>query len=608
MNKKNLKPLISKPVQALEKFWLEKGANDALLKILPILHQKLNQGSLCIDLSESVFFMSIEGDITHHSFDQEWIEELKKNKAVGNERDFKPFILSDQNKLYFQKYWAYEEELIQKHLNPRMTTPSLEESIEIYSSKQDTTTEEQFLGVYAGLKNPLSFITGGPGTGKTTIVARILVSYLLSAGREAKRIALAAPTGKAAARMLESLQKEISTLRDQDRSNPIWKKVQNSICEDSFTLHRLLHFQPKKNLYLKNCENPLDYDLIIIDEATMIDLPMMVHLFRALPLDSKVVLLGDQNQLTSVGVGSIFSDLIQKLKKGSYPQIAQKNYEKGIQKKFPKSNQGVGEESELKTKITELVKSFRFKENSGIFAICNAVQSGDYKQVDSLLSPSDPYSDFQYYNNPKKFKHLEQVCLDSVIEECFLPLKNFNAYEEKNILAALNQIKECCLLSPTKKGLLGTERLNKMIVEKMGFQAMTANKKIEAFHGLPIMIQSNDYQNNLFNGDVGIVLKDPHAPSSKKLRAYFPKSQCDYQSFPVNHLPLFEPAYAMTIHKSQGSEYNHVVVLLPDNVSHLCKEILYTGLSRGKKRVFLVSSPKTLKSTVENTSLRASGI
>jgi exodeoxyribonuclease V alpha subunit len=585
--------------KVLSNFWREQLGSDLAFWGL-LLHQKFEEGSTCLNLNDKLKYRVYPEDDTSDDkyvemlVTEEQIAELRNHKSVGcPEDDRHPLVLTEDKLLYLQKYFKYEQELLED-IRSRLQIEGDQQSYKLV--KEGKVNESQLLGVYLGLRKQFSLITGGPGTGKTSIIARLIVSIFMNQPNSDLRIALAAPTGKAAARMSESIRKEIGDL--QELADLDWDTLQQKIPEESFTIHRLLQYHPMRNSFGRNGKNPLPYDLVILDEATMIDLPLLLNLFRAIPKECKVIMLGDKDQLTSVGVGSVFADLVAKFAKGTYSADLLEGFQKSGGT-LP-NNIRKGAENPERSAITVLDTTYRFKVESRIYEACQAVKSGNEDEMRSLLlSCKDAKEDFIWYTLGKNSRKEFTDKLKPLVDQHFKPLLSMQAKTDDDFKSVLMQLKNFCLLSPIRLGTSSVDSLNKEVVK-----ILHSGKEVDAeFHGMPIMIQVNDYQNHLYNGDLGVLVK-----IGKEMQACFPCSKSGFRLIPKNMLPDYDTAYAMTIHKSQGSEYEEVMVIIPDKTKNLSRELLYTGISRGKTKVICVGKEDNILNALDLRSQRASGI
>jgi exodeoxyribonuclease V alpha subunit len=442
-----------------------------------IVLQRLWQGSVCVSIEDL-------SKIPSFNFD------CLKNEAVGKDEDIRPLIFDGDN-LYIQKYFVYQKRILKKI--------------------------EKLLA-----NKKIHIITGGPGTGKTTSLAGILKNKLN------EKILLAAPTGKAALRMKESLAKQNIEL-------------------EATTLHRLLGYKHLSVNFKHTEENPLEADIVAIDECSMVDLPMMSKLLDAIPENCDLYLLGDKHQLASVEAGSIFADICEKFKN-----------DKNI--------------------YEELSINHRAKNAPGIDNLSKQILKS---------SRENPIESFDNEN----VHYFESTELENELLNRYKKLFSTASKEE-----AMEFLKTFQILCATKVGKNGTELINRKLC---------ALAKKENAKWTPIIITENDYQQNLFNGDVGI---------KSQGEAYFYISKNEIKTFSILTLPKYESAFAITIHKSQGSEYECAAIVYPEkereNESEtiLTKELLYTAITRAKKECLIFGAKEVLVNSCKREIYRASGI
>lgn len=588
-------------LKTLNNFWRNVlGEKWAFLGL--ILYQKFQEGSTCLHLLDTIKY-KVFNDLGEELIESLCLKEddilaIKNLDSVGSSDQFNhPLILTKDSRLYLQKYWSYEKELLEQYLLPRLE--QVEDRPEIQLFTQGQANQSQLLAVFAALRNSLTFITGGPGTGKTSVIARIIVNQFLLFPSKDMRIAIAAPTGKAASRMSESIRHEMEQLKKIKELKLDWSVLDDKIPTESFTIHRLLQYNPMQNKFARCQRNQIPYNLLLLDESTMIDLPLMLNLFRAIPTDCKVILLGDKDQLTSVGVGSVFADIVERLNRGSYPKAEAEKFKEasGLQLNIEHN----GEENSSRTSLSVLNKTYRFEEDSSIYALCQAIKVGDVNRLDQVLNQAlKENQDLVWHDQIKSQKQLEMI-LEPLVEEKLKPMLSAECESHDDIILLLKRLSSFCLLSPQKSGLWGVNNLNRLVVQLLDKKARDQS----VFHGMPIMITVNDYQNSLYNGDIGVIIE-----KNGVFLACFPASDTyeKYRLISYKLLPDYQPAYAMTIHKSQGSEYEEVMVFIPSGNPLLCKELIYTGISRCKKRVYLVGQKEAIISGASNNSDRASGI
>ncbi|MGJ4747888.1 exodeoxyribonuclease V subunit alpha [Leptospira sp. SA-E8] len=460
---------------------------------------------------------------------------------------------------------------------------------------------EQKEALEKALQYPFFVLTGGPGTGKTTVVANV-IRGLLRLGYDLKQIGLAAPTGRAAQRLKESLENTISNLRTKN-------KLDDSISEiPTSTLHRLLEYNPRKRNYKYGKNFPLPYRVIILDEVSMVDLHMMYRLMEALPFGSenfRFILLGDPNQLPSVEAGAVLSDLVKSLKKLNSKNLIELKTSHRQEEEFS----SISKAAELC--VRENISLSEFQKNLP-----------EALQLDPIFSNSADKELKGFYQIRLDYKKEWKEFLKSTAEEKILPvfskLPNPNSPQElkEYLNKDLNRFK---ILTILRNGIFGSEFINKELTElilhhKKGNLVQIGTKTY--FSGLPILITKNDRVRGVYNGDTGLVLEVQTPNGGSELRALF-FIEGEIRDFALDTLPPHEPAFAITVHKSQGSEYDSVFIIYPPDPSAIeteevslelfKKEILYTAITRAKRSAFLVSEEKLLEYSLRNRFERLTG-
>lgn len=552
-----------------------------------LVSKQLSEGHICIDLNEI-----ITGDI-EFPVDYQRVADIERDlsaeKLVGTSfEDRQPFILYN-SRFYIQRYFAYET-LILKRIkrfleNEEQTFIERKEQLlaqqdyirELFDSKENVehlSLEErvdwqQAASILAVLNN-FTIITGGPGTGKTTTTAKLL--SILRKVNPDLNVALAAPTGKAAARLAESLSGAEST-----------------------TIHRLLKTIPNTHHFYYNEANTLPYDVVIIDEASMIDVTLFAKLLLAIGDGTRLILLGDKDQLASVEAGSLFRDLCltQTESNAITPEIKQliNSLIQDSQKKVPTNDTQVVDSTLLTNHIIELKRSRRFDSNKGIGKLSKAIINNDVNQLTS------------YINLGKS----EQVQIDTTYSEalfnqCVARYRDF--IEEENIKMALKKFNEFRVLCAIREGEQGLYHINRRIEDMLARMGLLY-PHIEFYQNRPIIVTSNYYNLDLYNGDIGIIRFN----RDQQAVAFFDDGD-GLKSIAPSLIGHCETVFAMTIHKSQGSEYGEILIVLPekDDLNLLTRELLYTAITRAKKGVTIQSSEKGLQSTTERQVKRTSGI
>ncbi|MFZ9215045.1 MAG: exodeoxyribonuclease V subunit alpha [Sediminibacterium sp.] len=564
-----------------------------------ILSQKLTEGNICIsvdDVPANLASTPYSNPVT--------VKELVSLKHLVSKQDVlkTPFILHN-NRLYFQRYFKYETSIIEKlksliaaentELASRISQLESQKEL-IQSLKTDykldglTTKEKvdwQLVAVTQALLNNFSIITGGPGTGKTTTLAKLLI--VLYALDPNATVALAAPTGKASMRMLESLKG--STL---NFTNETKQKIAQLVPS---TIHSLLGYKRESVNFKHNAENPLPYNWVVVDEASMIDVPMFSKLLASLGDSTRIILLGDKDQLASVEAGSLLGDLCQTL-----PSLNQfsNTTAQWINQFITDDDRKINAEFIDDTKqllaghIIELKFSHRFNSQGAIGKVSRAVIEGDLEGLKSLIgapTASNVTFDFEY----------KEEILSKFVE-------GYEAYiNELDIAEALKKLNQLRVLVAVRESNRGMKAINKFIelhLRKKGLLKPDG----DFYENRPIMVTRNMYDLELFNGDAGILRKD----SSGNMKAYFEDAKGGVKSVLPAYLTYSETVFAMTIHKSQGSEFNNVLVVLPEGTSNalLTRELLYTGITRAKDHITIQGKQDTIDYAVSTCVKRISGI
>jgi len=506
---------------------VKKDVAEVSLAAVLVSHYK-EQGHICVELSGDMEIPVSPSEL------ENWRRKLERSPVVGKPGEYKPLILDGRSRLYLYRYWEYQEKLanlIRKWVvqdAKDIDFKLLEEGLErLFPANQTEETDWQKVAAFTALTQRFCVISGGPGTGKTTTVAKILALLLEQNSRQ--KIALAAPTGKAAARLQESI------LREKMKS--VFDGIRDAIPEEASTLHRLLGSIPDSPYFHHNAKNRLSADIVVVDEASMVDMALMSKLVQAIAPDARLILLGDKDQLASVEAGAALGDICESECRG----------------------------------IVQLRESYRFRGDSGIGAVSLAVNLGNADHALSCMK-DETHGDIRWKELPRR-DDLVRGIRDTVIQgfKDYLqaihdPLKIFQQFEQFRILCAL------------RKGPYGAVAVNKAAERiLMGKNLIKPDKTW--YEGRPVMITRNDYHLRLFNGDVGITLPDPEAGNG--LRVFFPDADGLPRKVHPLRLPEHETVYAMTVHKSQGSEFDNVLLLLPDRDSPvLTRELIYTGVTR----------------------------
>lgn len=562
-----------------------------------------------------------------------WVDDFFKSALVGRDMENTPLVLQ-QGRLYLRRYWQYTRQVAREILIRAEQTAPVPDDLkkrldELFADlKRPEEKKKQIIhwqSVAAAMASAYSFtvISGGPGTGKTTTVVQILgllQGIAMEQGR-VLRIRLAAPTGKAAARLTESISRAMTLLPGH---------LQDHMPTEVTTLHRLLGTRHDSRQFIHNRNNRLHVDLLVVDEASMIDLEMMDALLGALPSQARLILLGDKDQLASVEAGSVLGDVCTHASTPCYLPETVDFIKKATGYDLSAfSGPGTG----IDQRIVVLKKNHRFHENSGIGNLARAVNLGDKKQVSSIWEKG--YSDISRLvihscedagfrslvldGNPKSFPYAaEQPTGYRDYLEIMTRGPGAWPSEDHWFRAVLERFNLFQLLSPVRRGDWGVEGLNH-ITTRILYNAGLIRATRGWYPGRPVMVTQNDYRLGLMNGDIGIVLEtgnngpkdhEREAPPETLQRVVFPIADGAIKQVLPSRLGAVETVYAMTVHKSQGSEFNHTALVMPDTMSPvLTRELIYTGITRARSFFTLAgTSTRLLAAAVEQRTHRASGL
>lgn len=431
-------------------------------------------------------------------------------------------------------------------------------------------------------------ISGGPGTGKTTTVCKLLAALISINDNERLEIKLVAPTGKAAARLTESIANTISDL-------PVSDQIKSMMPTKASTIHRLLGAVHGRSEYRFNKNNRLNLDVLVVDEASMIDLPMMSKIINALPSHAKLILLGDKDQLASVDAGAVLGDICSFSEKG-FSKFFTDTLSSVTEQLIPSvhNNEGVSDS------ICVLQKSYRFHANSGIGKVARAINNGRPKIAISVFEDEE--------NEDVQLTELTPESYSQMIETVSESYKQFlSGIEDKLPKQAIDEFSNSRLLCALREGNFGVSGLNLAIEKNLeGKKLITLPRNGMWYEGRPVMITQNDYGLGLYNGDIGLTMR---SKTDGALKVYFEMPDGEVKGFLTCRVPEHETAFAMTIHKSQGSEFSKTYMVLPVDYSPIItRELVYTGITRAKNYLQLYTNKQTLTMGIAIKTERASGL
>lgn len=437
-------------------------------------------------------------------------------------------------------------------------------------------------------------ISGGPGTGKTTTVVKLLA--LLLQAQPSLSIKMVAPTGKAAARLTESITNTLSSLT-------LDEELKALIPSEASTIHRLLGVQAHSAHFRYNQDNPLVLDLLLVDEASMVDLPLMAKLLSALPDHARLILLGDKDQLASVEAGAVLGDICSFLNDGYSQAKAQLLSQLTGFSCLTESN--TNQSAVMADQLCLLTKSYRFDQYSGIGFLARAVNGGEMtKSAFNKLCTS--YQDLEFINQDEQaLKRLKQLIIEGY-QPYLAAIQTTDVKDQEQVRALLNLFNDFKLLCATREGEWGVKELNKLCFNTLNSQQLLPELNTENrswYNGRPVMISENSYHLNLFNGDIGLCL----AGQDGALRVYFAMADGTIADFQPSRLPAHDTVFAMTVHKSQGSEFRHTLLALPNYASPVVnRELIYTGITRAKKQLTLIADLPLMLSSIKHRATRYS--
>jgi len=448
----------------------------------------------------------------------------------------------------------------------------------------------------------LAVITGGPGTGKTYTVARLLALLFAMEGEHAGqlRVALAAPTGKAAARLKQAIDSALEDLEQSLQAALPLRELAERM-GGARTLHSLLGARPDTRAFRHNAGNPLDVDVLIVDEASMVHLEMMAALLDALPPGARLILLGDKDQLASVEAGSVLGDLCHDAQAGGYSAATAAFVEAASGQVIPP--EFLGNAGALAQQTVMLRQSRRFGGPIGQLAI--AVNNGDAEAARTVLRADSGGQ--LHWNEAAQQEDMLRLAVEGY--RPFLEMVRQDASAAGHdawAASVLSAFEGFRLLCAVREGEWGVSGLNESIAQRLEEHGLL-KRRGDWYVGRPVMVTRNDYATGVYNGDIGLVLPDPARSGS--LRVYFSDGG-KVRSVLATRLRNVETAFAMTVHKSQGSEFSHTVLVLPREApSVLARELVYTGITRARQRFTLLTpNPGVLPDAIRRRTERTSGL
>jgi len=578
--------------------------DDAVVAAATLVSRAVRLGHVCLDLEQVVGgeAVRVEGEesvVEDWPALGDWLDALRGSSLVcdagGADRGEAPLVL-EFGRLYSRRYWLYERNLARELIDrcgeraPALAVKESKALLDRLFGPAPKETDWQRVAAAVALSRGLCVVSGGPGTGKTHTVAKLLV--LLAENERARvgalpEVLLLAPTGKAAHRLGESLAagaRELECAED----------VRALVAGRAMTIHRALGRDRRwRTRFRHHRGNRLRAGIVVVDEASMVDISLMSRLLEAVAPEARVVLLGDRDQLASVEAGAILADVCGEADRFDYsPELAKQVAALGGGKVEGGASDGRAPTPRIRDAIVQLRRNYRYDEHSDIGRLAVAINAGDVGAVLHVLTartdgPVALRPGLEVDASP--FDHFERaydgLFVDAPVEERLRRLDRFR------------------VLCAVRRGPLGVEGVNQRIEEGLRAAGRVPSDG-DHYPGRPVMVLHNDAETELFNGDVGLLVEG----EGGGMRAHF-RDRAEVRSLSIARVPAHETVYAMTIHKSQGSEFDEVAVVLPDQPSPLLtRELLYTAVTRARRKVTIYASPDIVAKAVEQRVARASGL
>ncbi|BGI51530.1 MAG: hypothetical protein BucCj_2860 [Buchnera aphidicola (Ceratovacuna japonica)] len=579
-NKKILKILLKKKIIKKIDIYLyrilKKKENIIVKIIIILLIYSYNTGHIFLDTKKNKIKKNVLESIWKKFFViKNYYEEIKNSKTIGTKKPYSTAIIFYKKKFYFNKMFFIKKKIFKEIFKEKKINKKFYKIKKIFKNNNNNFLNTlQKVSIVISIINEITFIFGGPGTGKTTVVSAIIF-FALKIFKKIKKIIVVSTTGRSAIHMLNSIKKNISKFK-------INKCQKDKIPKKSYTVHSLLKINPGITYPKFNKKNKLDYDLLIVDESSMISSILLKNLIKSKKKHAKIIFLGDINQLPPINDINIIKYIYKKsnnnLSKNIYETIKNLINKKTLKKK-----------KYIRNNICILKKNYRFKKSSGIYKISNMILKNKFEKLEIEIKKNNLKDIlFKEISNFKEYKKMIKIIIKKYKKYWSLIRTKSNP---KNILKEFNKIRILCAI---KKGCFGTNEINKNIKKMMIKKKIIKKKKW--YIGKPIIIKKNQKHLNIFNGYIGILLYD----NNKKKNIFFKTYENNVIKIPKYVIKYYDVSWSTTIHKSQGSEFKETIIILP-NKKHkiLNKNLIYTGITRTIKKSTIFSKKKILIKSIK---------
>ena len=531
------------------------------------------------------------------ALDSAEMEKLRASKLVGDGSVRTAFVIDAEARFFLWRNYALEGAIATQvrarlRIAVSVAKPALAADLDqLFDNENSERVQAQRAAVAAVIGQRLFLLTGGPGTGKTSTVLKMLL-MLQRQQKSPLSIALAAPTGKAAQRLLQSLRQGKQQLSNHLPAH--WRPALDAIPDhEALTLHRLLGFSPQRNTYARHRDDPITADVVVVDEASMVDLAMLQALLDALRPEACLILVGDADQLTSVAAGSVLQDLVQVLERTHPQQVVRLRHSFRAARHLVAINDAVriGDSAAL---------------HAAIAAAGTAARQVQCRDRLALATQASRWADH--------LAMLDLRCIPSAGTQPSVTIESLatsarEQWASERAVQTLTLLSEHQVLCALRDGDSGAIAINQRIEQRLRAQWRVPVDSLW-YAGRAVMITRNDYAAGLFNGDIGLALEHADGGLQIWFETVDDQGRASARAFAPATLPEHEGAFAITIHKSQGSEYNRVAVVLPAIAEHriLSRQLLYTALSRAKREIEIWGSDAAVQAALAQVTLRHGGL